>query len=55
MATKEQLEDALDLVDLRRAMAENNGGPSLSLEEVKTQLGLKVKRNGKKQSERKRK
>lgn len=35
-------------------MAEDNGGLSLSLEEVKMQLGLKVKRNRKKQSERKR-
>jgi len=48
VAMKEQLEDALDLVDLRRAMAEDDGGPSLSIEEVKTQLGLNPKRRQRK-------
>ena len=44
LAIREQLEDALDLVALRRAMAEDEGGPGLSLEEMKAQLGLKAKR-----------
>lgn len=44
VAMKEQLEDALDLVDLRRAIADDEGGPSLSLGEVKMQLGLTPKR-----------
>lgn len=55
VAMREQLEDALDLVALRRAMAEDEGGPSLSLEEMKAQLGLGTKRRKRKPTRMRRK
>lgn len=44
MAMREQLEDAMDLVALRRAVAEDNGGPGISLQEMKSRLGMNDKR-----------
>lgn len=44
VAMREQLEDAMDLVALRRAVTEDNGEPGISLQEMKARLGMKPKR-----------
>ncbi len=44
VALREQLEDALDLVALRRAILEDDGGPGVSLAELQKRLGMLPKR-----------
>lgn len=39
-AIKELLEDAEDLMELRRARARDKGGPGLSVRDVRRKLGL---------------
>ena len=39
-AVKELLEDAEDLLELRRARAADKGGPGLSVREARRKLGL---------------
>ena len=39
-AMKELLEDAEDLLELRRARARDNGGPGLSVGDARRRLGL---------------
>jgi len=41
-----QLEDAQNLTALRRAMLHDNGGPGLTLNELKSRLGLGAKGTG---------
>jgi len=43
-ALQEMLEDAEDVLDLRRAREENAGQPTYTLEQVKLRLGLSPRR-----------